>query len=129
MSADPEVPVDDRRYTGGHVLRNTVMSKEPGNNLCVLTTWRELGTYEANQRVVPPAQRQGLPKHHPCRAANEMLLRCSAAQPTEMKLAGRCALCWKERQELMTCLVRARRAGVVETEEDATTPWYRVFWK
>ena len=121
MSADPDLPVDPNRYSGGHVIRNMWYNKT-SSGMEVMNLWREVGSHEWNQWVVPPAS-ENMSRKHPCFKLNDALLQCSDRQPDMMMLAGRCAVCNEDRKALMVCLTKNK----AWKEPAATRPWYQLW--
>lgn len=121
MSADPEVPTDSTRVSGGHVVKNMIYRHE-GSDLEIMTGWKDQGTREYNQEIVPPAKLD-MDKQHPCFKLNKDVVECSLRCPNEMRLAGRVASCNDERRLLMQCLTRHKQW----TPPVVSKPWY-VFW-
>lgn len=121
MSADPEVPVDPNRRSGGHVIRNMIYQHDSSHNIEIVTGWKDQGTREYNQQIAPPAKLDLSPKH-PCYPLNEQLVRCSLECPMEMKLAGRIASCNSERKNLMVCLTKNK-----SWKEEPVSAWYKFF--
>jgi hypothetical protein len=122
MSADPEMPVDASRYSGGHVMKTVWYQRTSSGQMEVATVWKAMGSREWNQWVVPPASEKMHAKH-PCAALNRQLLECSDSQPEMMKLAGRCAACNAPRQQLMVCLTRNKTWQAPPEGK----PWYQLW--
>nr|CCC90288.1 conserved hypothetical protein [Trypanosoma congolense IL3000] len=121
MSADPEVPVDPNRRSGGHVVRNMIYQHSSNHEIEIVTGWKDQGIREYNQKLVPPGQLKVSPRH-PCYDLNGILVQCSLKCPEEMRLAGRVAICNPERKDLMKCLARNKA-----WKEGPPLPWYKLW--
>ena len=109
MSADPSTPIDPSARTGGFVLRNLIYDGTSKGELEVMTHWRATeGTRVVDQYNVPPFKTM-MHRQHPCFELNRRLAECADRCDPEMLLAGRCAICYKERQLLQRCLTKLKR--------------------
>jgi hypothetical protein len=124
MSADPDVPIEHTRYSGGHVMKTVWYTKNRDGTYEAASVWKnDLKAREWNQWLIPPSVENMHPKH-PCFDLNAAVLKCSDSQPEMMKLGGRCAVCHVERKELMVCLAQKKGWKPPRQEEKA---WYQ-FW-
>ena len=99
-------------------------TKNPNGSGMVLGDPQPRNLHVADQKTIPPMNPK-MHAAHPCIELNKELGKCSERQPATMLLAGRCTVCFKERQALQKCLAKHPRwKAPAPTERKA---WWQ-FW-